>query len=142
MDTSTDPQAYVAAVLGRLTGPGGDFEITTQDVLGAPTQMMRNDGRSLAQLVTDSTRYGERDYLVTEDRRVSFAEHFAAVRSLAHALHEQYGVGPGDRVAILAANSVEWVESFWAVEFLGAVSVGFNSWWSAPEGHHRRRQAG
>jgi len=133
MDTSTDPQAYVAAVLGRLTGPGGDFEITTQDVLGAPTQMMRNDGRSLAQLVTDSTRYGERDYLVTEDRRVSFAEHFAAVRSLAHALHEQYGVGPGDRVAILAANSVEWVESFWAVECLGAVSVGFNSWWSAPE---------
>ncbi len=47
MDTSTDPQAYVAAVLDRLTGPGGDFEITTQVVLGAPTQVMRNDGRSL-----------------------------------------------------------------------------------------------
>ena len=38
-----------------------------------------------------------------------------------------------DRVAILAANSAEWILTFWAVSSLGAVVVGMNAFWSRPE---------
>ena len=74
------------------------------------------------------------------------------VASVAAALRDRYGVGPGDRVAILAANCPEWIVTFWATVSLGAIAVGLNGWWvgpeirygiedSDPEGARRRRQA-
>jgi acyl-CoA synthetase (AMP-forming)/AMP-acid ligase II len=42
-------------------------------------------------------------------------------------------VGPGDRVAILAANCPEWIVSFWATVSLGAIAVGLNGWWVRDE---------
>jgi acyl-CoA synthetase (AMP-forming)/AMP-acid ligase II len=42
-------------------------------------------------------------------------------------------VKKGDRVAILGANSAEWLITFWATVSLGAVAVGLNGWWTAPE---------
>ncbi|MFC7446805.1 class I adenylate-forming enzyme family protein [Rhodococcus daqingensis] len=129
MTTATDPQAFLAAVMARLTGPGGRFEIAEEEVLGARMPVMVNRGRSVSELMAASVAYGDRDYLVTEDRRMSFAEHAAAVASLAAALRDEYGIGTGDRVAILAANTVEWVVAFWATQTLGAITVGLNAWW-------------
>ena len=54
-------------------------------------------------------------------------------RSVAAALRDRYGVGPGDRVAILAANCPEWIVTFWATVSLGAIAVGLNGWWVGPE---------
>lgn len=129
MTTATDPQAYLTAVMSRLTGPGGRFEIAEEEVLGARMPVMVNRGKAVSELVSASVAYGDRDYLVTEDRRMSFAEHAAAVASLAAALRDDYGIGKGDRVAILAANTIEWVVAFWATQTLGAISVGLNAWW-------------
>ncbi|WP_127782769.1 class I adenylate-forming enzyme family protein [Rhodococcus sp. X156] len=133
MTAPADLQAYVAQVMGKLTGPGGPFEIAEEDVLGTRMPVITTRNQSLPELLAQAESYGERDYLVTEDRHVSFAEHGAAVRSLAQELADTYGVGKGDRVAILGANSPEWVEAFWAVASLGAIAVGFNAWWTPPE---------
>lgn len=132
--THGDPQQYVAHVVAGLTGPGGPFELTVESVLGATVTVMRNRPHSLTEVFDDAAeRFGDRDYLVTADRRISFAEHARHARSLAHTFATEYGIGKGDRVAIFAANSPEWIETFWAVELLGAVTVGFNAWWSAGE---------
>ena len=48
-------------------------------------------------------------------------------------LREEYGVEPGDRVAILAANCPEWIVTFWAAVSLGAIAVGLNGWWVGDE---------
>ena len=48
-------------------------------------------------------------------------------------LRDEYGVGPGDRVAILAANCPEWIVTFWAAVSLGAIAVGLNGWWVGDE---------
>ena len=40
---------------------------------------------------------------------------------------------PGDRVAILAANCPEWIQTFWATVSLGAICVGLNGWWVRDE---------
>ncbi|MFD4181019.1 class I adenylate-forming enzyme family protein [Rhodococcus sp. NPDC058514] len=129
MTKSFDPQAFVADLMARMTGSGGRFEIVVEDVLGAPMPVMKNRRKTLGEVLVDSLAYGDRDYLVTGDRRMSYAEHGAAAAALATALRERYGVGKGDRVGIQAANTPEWVLSFWACQSIGAVAVGFNAWW-------------
>ncbi|MEV0343403.1 class I adenylate-forming enzyme family protein [Nocardia sp. NPDC050713] len=133
MTKSMDPQALAATVIGRLTGPGGPFETTVEDVLGAPLPVLKNRGRALREVLAASAALGDRDYLVTEDRRLSYAEHAAEVGALARALRDRYGVGKGDRVGILAANTPEWVVAFWAAQCLGAIAVGYNAWWTPRE---------
>jgi acyl-CoA synthetase (AMP-forming)/AMP-acid ligase II len=133
MTDTVDPQAYIASVMAGLLGPGGRFEMAPEDVLGVTMPVMRNRDRALADLLTASEAYGDRDYIVTEDRRMSYAEHAAAVAAFATALRDDYGVGKGDRVGILGANSPEWLIAFWAAQTLGAVAIGFNSWWAPQE---------
>ena len=63
----------------------------------------------------------------------TFAENIATAASLAAGLAERYGIGHGDRVAILAANTPEWIQSFWAITSLGAIAVAMNGWWTEDE---------
>ncbi|MEV6430700.1 class I adenylate-forming enzyme family protein [Nocardia sp. NPDC051463] len=133
MTQPLDPQAMAAAAIARLTGPGGQFDMVVEEVLGAPMPVMRHRGRSLGEVLAASIALADRDYLVTEDRRMSYTEHAQAVGALARALRERYGVGKGDRIGILAANTPEWVVAFWAAQALGAIAVGYNAWWAPRE---------
>jgi acyl-CoA synthetase (AMP-forming)/AMP-acid ligase II len=69
--------------------------------------------------------FGEREYLVAAGERRTFAEMDARANRLAHYLSDQ-GVGPGDHVGIYSLNSVEWVETAWAVFKLRAVWININ----------------
>jgi acyl-CoA synthetase (AMP-forming)/AMP-acid ligase II len=69
--------------------------------------------------------YPEREYLVANGQRRTYAEMEARANQLAHHLSAQ-GVGPGDHVGIYAYNSVEWVETAWAVFKLRAVWININ----------------
>ncbi|MEU1982261.1 class I adenylate-forming enzyme family protein [Nocardia sp. NPDC019395] len=129
MTTPADAQPRLTEIATRLTGPGGRFEIAVEDVLGTPIPVMRHRARTVGELVAASRAWGARDYLVTADRRISYARHLDSVAALSTALRENFGVAEGDRVAILAANCPEWVIAFWATQCLGAISVGLNSWW-------------
>ncbi|WP_182359613.1 class I adenylate-forming enzyme family protein [Tomitella gaofuii] len=128
-----DPQEAYAQLIGRLTGPGGPHELARENVLGAPMTVFKNRIGSLAQMLVDSERHGDAEYMVTEDQRITFARHARDVRSIAKVFADEYGIGKGDRVAILGANSPEWVEAFWATQLLGAIAVGFNAWWAPME---------
>ncbi|MER7541776.1 AMP-binding protein [Spirillospora sp. NPDC127506] len=119
--------------IAKLTGPGGEFELREEDVLGARVPVFANRARSLGEVLVRSASHGDRDYIVTATRRLTFAEHAAAAASMAKALRDDLGVRPGDRIAINAANSPEWIVSFWAAVAAGAVPVGYNAWWTRPE---------
>jgi acyl-CoA synthetase (AMP-forming)/AMP-acid ligase II len=69
--------------------------------------------------------YPERQYLVADGKRRTYAEMEARANQLAHHLAAQ-GIGPGDHVGIYAYNSVEWVETAWAVFKLRAVWININ----------------
>jgi acyl-CoA synthetase (AMP-forming)/AMP-acid ligase II len=69
--------------------------------------------------------FGEREYLVAEGKRRTYAEMEARANRLAHYFSAQ-GIGPGDHVGIYAYNSVEWVETVWAVFKIRAVWVNIN----------------
>jgi acyl-CoA synthetase (AMP-forming)/AMP-acid ligase II len=69
--------------------------------------------------------YPEREYLVADGKRRTYAEMEARANQLAHYLASQ-GIGPGDHVGIYAYNSVEWVETAWAVFKLRAIWININ----------------
>lgn len=91
--------------------------------------------RSIPELLTGVERWGDRTYLVHGDRRVTFVQFLAAVRSGAAWLTER-GVAPGDRVVILSYNRAEFVLLLWSIWWLGAVPVMGNRWWNANELDH------
>jgi long-chain acyl-CoA synthetase len=124
----------LAEIEARLTAPGGPFEVVEEEVLGERMKVLRERPPSLRALLEGSAARGEAEYLVCDDgRRFSYARHAAVVGSVARALQERFGVGPGDRVAILAANGPEWILAFWAAVSLGALAVGLNGWWVRDE---------
>jgi 3-oxocholest-4-en-26-oate---CoA ligase len=69
--------------------------------------------------------FADREYLVAEGQRRTYAEMDARANRLAHHLAAN-GIGPGDHVGIYAYNSVEWVETLWAVFKLRAVWININ----------------
>ena len=116
-----------------LTAPGGPFECAEESVLGVPMSVFRERLPSARALLEASRAFGDAEHLVCGATRLSFGAHLREVSSVAEALRERYGVGPGDRVAILAANCAEWVITYWATVSLGAIAVGLNGWWSGDE---------
>ena len=77
--------------------------------------------------------HGERDFLVYDDERYTYARTTRLVATLARRLADDYGVAHGDRVALALRNYPEWVVTFWATVSLGAVAVPLNAWWTGPE---------
>ncbi len=123
----------ILAIERALTAPDGPFSVTEALVLGEPMQVFRNRAPSLRAFIEVSEAFGDKEYIIYDGRRITYAEHRRAVASVAKALQDRYGIGKGDRVAILSANNPEWIITFWATIALGAIAVGMNGWWVADE---------
>jgi long-chain acyl-CoA synthetase len=134
-DEETTPAALptLAEATASLTAPGQGFEMETLTIRGIPTRTWKQAPTTLRSVLELSSLHGDQTFLVYEDERVSFAEHFRNAAGLAHALIDQFGIRPGDRVAIAMRNLPEWVTAFWAAIAAGAVVVPLNAWWTGAE---------
>jgi long-chain acyl-CoA synthetase len=119
-----------------MLGAGSPYELVEELVLGEPTTVFATRLRSYGALVAASTRHGERDAFVFGERRITYGEHERLVASAAAGLAARWGIGVGDRVALLGANSAEWIVAFGAIASLGAVAVALNGWWTPAEVAH------
>ena len=115
-----------------LTAPGAEFEVVTTVVRGVPIKTYANALPTLRDVWLTTAPYADRDYLVYEDDRWTYAQAHAEVQSIGNWLI-QSGVQPGDRVAIAMRNYPEWLLSYWATLSIGATVVGMNAWWIGPE---------
>jgi len=70
---------------------------------------------------------------VATGQRFSYHTLNLRARALATLLHENYGITVGDRVAILALNSPEYLDAFFACALLGAIFTPLNWRLTAPE---------
>lgn len=127
------PAAGLDAVHAALTAPGAPFEMGSARVDGQALRVYRHAPRNLRVLLAASAGLGSRPCLVFEDERIDYGEFHRRVAALATALREQFGVEPGERVAIAMRNYPEWVIAFWAITASGAVAVLLNGWWSGEE---------
>ena len=116
----------------ELISVGADFEIEKIDVRGAPINTYKNALPTLKHMWEQTRQFGDRDYLVYQDERVSYSDAHKIVDSVATWLL-QNEVSHGDRVAIAMRNYPEWLLSYWATLSVGASVVGMNAWWTEPE---------
>ena len=70
--------------------------------------------------------YGDRDFIVLPDRRITFAEADRASRAVARKMLEA-GIGKGTRVGLLYTYSVEWVVAWLAASRIGALVMPFST---------------
>lgn len=71
--------------------------------------------------------YGDRTALVDDDRSTTYRRLRDRADDVATGLAAE-GVGPGDHVAILMENRIEWVETMFGAMRLGATVVGVSTW--------------
>jgi long-chain acyl-CoA synthetase len=86
----------------------------------------------LACILTEAQKWGEREFIVFDRRRISFRQFLSASGHAAERLRAA-GIAPGDVVVLEGANSPEWMLVFWGLVRIGAVVAQGNAWWSADE---------
>jgi hypothetical protein len=118
----------------ELTGPGAPFETVTEPVLGHDHQVFPRRPCTLRQML-DSQVASTPDlpFLIAPERQWTYREARDDIDAMAVLLSERYGVGTGDRVAIVAANHAEYAILMWATLTLGAIVTSLNGWWTGPE---------
>ncbi len=134
-DTTQDPGATPTRdeVVATLTAPGAPFEMEDVVVRGVPLRAWKTAPPSLRAVFELSLGHGDKTFLVYEDERITFADHYRTVAALGRQLVDRFGIRPGDRVAIAMRNLPEWVMAFWATITVGAVAVPLNAWWTGEE---------
>lgn len=119
-------------VWGELTAPGAQFEVHETSVRGHSIRAWKNAPANVRDLWLSSVQFGERDYIVYGDERLTYAQTHERVNALAAWFRDQ-GVQPGDHVAIAMRNFPEWMQVYWAALRIGGVVVGMNAWWVSHE---------
>ncbi|MER6957114.1 FadD3 family acyl-CoA ligase [Streptomyces sp. NPDC000618] len=90
---------------------------------------------SIPELVRSAaSRFGDAEAVVDGDRRLTFAELAEQVRRTAGAFASA-GLGPGDRVALWAPNSAEWIVAAFGLLTAGGVLVPVNTRFRDEEAH-------
>jgi steroid-24-oyl-CoA synthetase len=127
------PSMSIAEANAALTAPGQLFEMEELDIRGVPTRTWKYAPPSLRAVMDMSLGHGDAVFLVYEDERTTFAEHYRIACTLAHRLRSTFGIEQGDRVAIIMRNLPEWIMAFWGATLAGAIVVPLNAWWSGEE---------
>ncbi len=124
--------AELKQVWNSLTSPGEQFEMTEVEVRGETIKAYANAPPSLREVWLSTVQFAERDYLVYNEDRWTYAEAHQDVASIANWLAAA-GVKQGDRVAIAMRNYPEWLLAYWACVSQGIAVVGMNAWWIGEE---------
>lgn len=132
-DASGFPVMTIAQCNALLTAPGAKFEMEETVIGGVKLRTYRQAPLTLRDCVLGSVEWGEREFLIYQDERVTFAAHYKAVAHLAAMLRSEFGVKKGDRVAIIMRNYPQWAVGFYAAVSIGAIATPMNSWWTGEE---------
>jgi long-chain acyl-CoA synthetase len=120
-------------VLASLTGPGAPFELSTEAVRGHPMRNFKNRERSIREKLRNAGLKGDVECMIQGDRRISYAELARLVWGAAGALRDEFGLRKGDRLAVLAYNSPDWLVALFGATSIGGIGVGLNGWWKSEE---------
>ena len=128
-----DPAKLAAAGFKLLT-ENPLFKVGEAEIRGNTYRVFENAPPSLVGLFAHGVAaHGDKDFLIYKDERFSFAETWARGCRFAHALRDELGVKPGDKVALAMRNFPEWCMSYMGVIATGAVVTPLNAWWKADE---------
>lgn len=127
------PVMSIAQCNALMTAPGARFELEEKVINGIKLRVYKNAPLTLRDVVLNSINWDQREFLIYQDERVSFAAHYKAVAHLATKLRNEFGVKKGDRVAVVMRNYPQWSVGFFAALVIGAIATPLNSWWTGEE---------
>jgi fatty-acyl-CoA synthase len=85
--------------------------------------------RHFAELLIElSEREPDREFVVDRHHRITYGEFRTRASSVARGLYA-FGVRPGDRVALLLSNRIEWLDVAFGAFELGATLVPLSTWY-------------
>lgn len=117
-----------------LTGSGAPFEMRAENVLGATMPVFAQRFRTAPEMLASAAeRLGDQPFLIFPDRTYTYRSIHDPIAAMAGALRDGFGIEPGDRVGIVAANIPGHAVTAWAAISVGAVVVELNGWWTGPE---------
>ncbi|MDH3686936.1 MAG: acyl--CoA ligase, partial [Myxococcales bacterium] len=126
--------------LAELTAPGAPYELEVVELYGRKCRAFRHAPATLRDLY-DQAR-SELPFIVYEEEVRTFDVAWREAGRIAALLTRQYGIEPGDRVAISMRNYPEWITSFMAVTSVGGVAVAMNALWQPDELAYGLRDSG
>ncbi len=120
-------------VIAELTKPDGPFALVTEEVRGLPMRNFRYRERSMREKIANAGARGDAVCMVYGDRRISYGRFARLVWGTGERLKQRFGAKRGDRLAVLAYNSPEWLLSVFGATSIGAIAVALNGWWQTEE---------
>ncbi len=137
-----DPEKTAIAAY-KLLVENPMFKVGEAEIRGNVYRVFENAPASLGELFAKAAAaHGEKEFMVFEGERISFAEMQRRACRFAHALEDEIGVKQGDKVALAMRNFPEWCVAYMGVISLGAVVVPLNAWWKAEELHYGLEDCG
>jgi long-chain acyl-CoA synthetase len=118
------------------------FEVEHNIIAGREIRCWKNAAPSIAALVQSSLEYGDKDFIIYMDERLSYAQHYRRVAAVAMELVGRFKIKKGDRIAIAMRNYPEWSIAFWAAASVGAIAVPLNAWWVSEELEYALKDSG
>ena len=108
------------------------FTRETAVVDGVAVRRWTQGPTTLTDMAALYRQYDAREFLVLGQERCTYGAARRAAQQLAHALLKA-GLEPGDRVALLMRNRLEWPVCFFGAALAGAIVVPINGWGLAQE---------
>lgn len=137
------PVISIAQANAALAASDTPLKLADSEVGGVPMKIYADAPPTIrAILQLGEMEFGARDYLVYEDERVTFTAFARAVEHFSKILIEQYGIGKGDRIAIIMRNYPQWPVPFFAALSIGAIATPMNSWWTGDELEYGLKDSG
>ena len=138
----SESRPSIEQIRAMLTAPGQPFELEEISLQGNPVRTWKNAPVTLTAIVEASKAFGDNEYIVFGEERLTYTEHYNRVARLANHLVQRYGIGKGDRVALAMRNYPDWSIGFWAATAAGAIVVPMNAWWTSSELEYGLTDAG
>jgi acyl-CoA synthetase (AMP-forming)/AMP-acid ligase II len=120
-------------IVAGLTAPGQPFAVDTVSLEGVEYRNFTALPANLGQYYQVMQQHADKDFAVYLDERYTYGQGYQHSGEFGAALVQRYGIGKGDRVAILSRNNPQWMMAFIAVTSVGGVAVPMNAWWTTEE---------
>lgn len=118
--------------IAHVTATNPLFEVGEAEIRGLNYRVFKNAPPSLRDLFAFAALHGDKDFIVYDTERYSFAGTVENGFRFSHALQE-LGVKSGDKVGIAMRNYPEWCFAYIGAISMGAVVVPLNAWWGTEE---------
>ena len=116
-------------ITNELTQKGQIFETREyKNNFGIITNEYASFPDSLRKYFDFALMHGDKEFLVFEEERFTFAEAFKIAAKFGNALINA-GIKKGDKVSICMQNNPEFMFAYMGIVGIGAVCVPLNSWW-------------